>query len=144
MVDVGKKGETVREAVATARVRMLPGVLCAACEGKAPKGDVFAAARIAGIQAAKKTADLIPLCHPLRIDKVDIDFELDSGEGIIVISAMVGATERTGVEMEALVAAAVAALTIYDMCKGMQKDIVIEEIALERKSGGKTPYIRKG
>jgi len=143
MVDVGGKGITVREAVASARLRMRTDVLEAVAEGKTPKGDVFAAARVAGIQAAKKTSELIPLCHPLRIDKVAIDFELDRARGIVKIKAAVKATERTGVEMEALVAAAVAALTVYDMCKALQRDIIIEEIALERKRGGRATYRRK-
>ncbi|MEW6201429.1 MAG: cyclic pyranopterin monophosphate synthase MoaC [bacterium] len=143
MVDVGGKGVTVREAAASARLRMRTDVLEAVAEGRTPKGDVFAAARVAGIQAAKRTSELIPLCHPLRIDKVMVDFKTEPDKGIIKVKAAVKASERTGVEMEALVAATVAALTVYDMCKGMQRDIIIEEIALERKTGGKATYRRK-
>src|SRR5690554_1180349 len=117
MVDVGEKEITVREAVAQAEVHMLSTTLAAIETGNAPKGDVLGAARIAGIMAAKKTPELIPLCHPLLLNKVSVDFELDHARACIVITAAVRCAGKTGVEMEALTAASVAALTIYDMAK---------------------------
>lgn len=142
MVDVSKKGVTVREAVASGFVRMRSGTLRMVREGGLPKGDVLAAARLAGIVATKRTPSLIPLCHPLPLEEVAVDFRFEE-EGIAV-EAGVKATAKTGVEMEALTAVAVAALTIYDMCKSADKEVVIENIRLERKSGGRSgTYVRE-
>jgi cyclic pyranopterin monophosphate synthase len=140
MVDVSGKSATRREAEASAFVVMRPEVL-KALDGN-PKGDPLETARLAGIMAAKKTADLIPLCHPLPLAHVDV--QLWQCENGVAISSKVKTTAETGVEMEALVAASVAALTIYDMCKALDKGIEIREVRLERKSGGKSgDYIRK-
>ena len=138
MVDVGDKAVTRRMAIASARLRTRPEVIEKIAKGQVPKGDVLAAARLAGIMAAKRTADLIPLCHPLSLDTVRLDFDI--GEGVITIRSTTAATARTGVEMEALTAAAVAALTIYDMVKAMDRTAVIEHIRLEEKSGGKSGH----
>ena len=136
MVDVGGKAETARSATAAGRIRMAPGTLAAIRDGSGPKGDVLAAARIAGIMAAKKTGELIPLCHPLALDAVSVDFDFeDTG---IRVTANASLTGRTGVEMEALTAASVALLTIYDMAKAIEKGMVIEEIRLIEKTGGKS------
>ncbi len=143
MVDVGGKEATRREAIAEAMVTMSRDTLRLAIEGQMKKGDVFGAARIAGIMAAKKTPELIPLCHPLPIDAVHLDFTVDEAASSVVIRATVGTTARTGVEMEAMVAAAVAALTIYDMCKAVEKGIAITGINLIRKSGGKSGLWQK-
>ncbi len=143
MVDVGGKEATRREAIAEAVVTMSPETLRLVVEGQMKKGDVFGTARLAGIMAAKKTPELIPLCHPLPIDAVHLDFTVDEGASSIVIHATVGTTARTGVEMEAMVAAAVAALTIYDMCKAAEKGIMISGITLIRKSGGKSGLWQK-
>src|SRR6266567_1298237 len=134
MVDVSAKSASVREAEASAFVTMTPAVLKAIATN--PKGDAFEVARVAGIMAAKRTAELIPLCHPVRLSHVDV--ELRQCENGIAISSHAKTTAETGVEMEALVAASVAALTVYDMCKALDKGIEIREIALERKSGGKS------
>ena len=140
MVDVSAKSATAREAEASAFVAMSPAVLSALA--KNPKGDPFETARLAGIMAAKKTSDLIPLCHPLPLSHVDVS--LTQCENGIAISSSVKTTAETGVEMEALVAASVAALTIYDMCKALDKSIEIREIVLEKKKGGKSgDYLRK-
>lgn len=140
MVDVSAKNSSAREAEASAFVTMSRAVLDALKSN--PKGDPFETARLAGIMAAKKTADLIPLCHPLPLSHVDV--ELEQCENGIAISSQVKTAAETGVEMEALVAASIAALTVYDMCKALDKGIEIREIALERKSGGKSgDYIRK-
>ena len=140
MVDVSDKKANVREAEASAFVAMSAEVLGAL--GRNPKGDPLETARLAGIMAAKKTSDLIPLCHPLSLSHVDVEFR--QCENGIAISSRVKTTAETGVEMEALVAASVAALTIYDMCKAADKGIEIREIVLQRKSGGKSgDYIRK-
>ena len=140
MVDVSGKSATVREAEASAFVAMSPAVLKAL--GSNPKGDPLETARLAGIMAAKKTADLIPLCHPLPLSHVDV--QLRQCENGIAITSKVKTTAETGVEMEALVAASVAALTVYDMCKALDKGIEIREVVLEKKSGGKSgDYIRK-
>jgi len=140
MVDVSAKSASVREAEASAFVTMTPAVLKAIATN--PKGDAFEVARVAGIMAAKRTAELIPLCHPVRLSHVDV--ELRQCENGIAISSHAKTTAETGVEMEALVAASVAALTVYDMCKALDKGIEIRKIALERKSGGKSgDYIRK-
>jgi cyclic pyranopterin phosphate synthase len=136
MVDVAEKAETARIAVASGRVRLQPETVHLLRDGAAPKGDVLAAARIAGIMAAKRTSDLIPLCHPLAVSKIEIDLTIvDSGVEII---AEVGITGKTGVEMEALTAVSIAALTIYDMVKAVDRGAVITDIRLERKSGGKS------
>ncbi|MDF3029473.1 MAG: moaC [Moraxellaceae bacterium] len=137
MVDVGDKAVTGRTAVAEARVRMLPATLALIVEGRMPKGDVFAVARIAGIQAAKKTSDLIPLCHPLMLSSVKVELEAEAPDAVR-ITAMCKLAGQTGVEMEALTAASVAALTLYDMCKAVDRAIVIENIRLMEKTGGKS------
>jgi cyclic pyranopterin phosphate synthase len=144
MVDVGGKAVTSRVATAVATVRMLPDTLRLIVDGGHKKGDVLAVARIAGIQASKKCADLIPLCHPLMLTHVTVDFTIDEAENRIRISATCGLDGKTGVEMEALTAASVAALTIYDMCKAVDKGMVIENICLLEKSGGKSGhYVRQ-
>ena len=138
MVDVGSKPVTARRAVAAATVRMRPDVLATLVEAGGPKGDAFVTARLAGIGAAKRTAELIPLCHPLPLDHVEVSLVPDAAEGSVRITAEVRATARTGVEMEALTAATVAALTLYDMAKALQRDIVIERVELLEKSGGRS------
>lgn len=143
MVNVSKKAVTLRRAVARAEVVMQPGTLRAIAGGAIPKGDVLAAARIAGIQAAKRTDELIPLCHALPIDSVSIAMELKP-PGRMIISAEAVVRARTGVEMEALVAASVAALTIYDMCKAMDRGMTIGPIVLLEKSGGRSGTWRRG
>jgi len=143
MVDVSGKLPTLRTATACAQVRMSPETLALVLEGRAAKGDVFAVARLAGIAAAKKTPDLIPLAHPLAIHAVSIDFKTDRESGTIRVESTVRAHERTGVEMEAMVAASIAALAIYDMCKGIDKGITIGEIALLYKEGGKSGVFRR-
>src|SRR5690348_2349016 len=140
MVDVSAKSRTAREAEASAFVAMSTEVMQSLASN--PKGDPLETARLAGIMAAKKTAELIPLCHPLPLSHVDV--ELRECENGIAISSSVRTTAETGVEMEALVAASVAALTVYDMCKALDKGIEIREVVLQRKSGGKSgDYIRK-
>lgn len=136
MVDVGGKPETARGATATGRIRMSPQTLAAIRDGSGPKGDVLAAARIAGIMAAKKTGELIPLCHPLALDAVSVDFDFEA-DGVRA-TAKASLTGRTGVEMEAMTAASIALLTIYDMAKALDKGMVIEEVRLLEKSGGKS------
>ena len=138
MVDVSAKAETYREARAEARVRMLPTTLQLILEGGHHKGDVFATARIAGIMAAKKTSDLIPLCHPLALAKVEVELQIDEADSSVTIQTLCRLKGQTGVEMEALTAASVAALTLYDMCKAVDKGMVIEQIALISKLGGKS------
>jgi cyclic pyranopterin phosphate synthase len=138
MVDVSDKRETVREAVARALVQMRPATLRLVRRGDAPKGDVLGAARLAGIMAAKRTPQLIPLCHPLRITGVDVTFRDDVRRGELAIEARVRTVDKTGVEMEALTAAAVAALTVYDMVKAVEKGVTIARIQLVEKSGGKS------
>ena len=140
MVDVSAKAETVREARAEAIVTMSKETLSMIVEGKHHKGDVFATARIAGIQAAKRTWELIPLCHPLLLSKVEVNLEPLLETNQVRIQSLCKLTGKTGVEMEALTAASVAALTIYDMCKAVQKDIVIEHVRLLEKSGGKSGH----
>ena len=140
MVDVGGKAVTTRVATAVATVVMQPETLRLIVAGGHKKGDVLAVARIAGIQASKKCADLIPLCHPLMLTHVTVDFTIDEAANRIQISATCGLDGKTGVEMEALTAASVAALTIYDMCKAVDKGMVIENICLQEKSGGKSGY----
>jgi len=143
MVDVSEKAVTAREAVAKGSVRMRPQTLELIKSGGIKKGDVLAVAQVAGIMAAKKTHELIPMCHPLQITGVDIDFAVMEPD-CIEIRATVKTTDRTGIEMEALVAASVAALTIYDMCKAVDRAMVVEDIKLMSKSGGKSgAFIRK-
>ena len=136
MVNVGGKDITSRRAVARCNVQMLPATSSAITSSSLPKGDVIATARIAGIQAAKKTSDLIPLCHPLMLSAVTVNISV--GEGVVSIEAIVESTGQTGVEMEALTACSVAALTIYDMCKSADKSMVIGELTLWEKSGGRS------
>ena len=136
MVDVGGKPETARVAIATGRIRISAAALAAIRDGAVPKGDVLAAARIAGIMAAKKTAELIPLCHPLALDSVTVDFALE--EDGLRATATAALTGRTGVEMEAMTATSIALLTIYDMAKAIDKGMVIEEVRLIEKRGGKS------
>lgn len=138
MVDVADKSETRREAVASGRIRMRPETLALLAEGGLPKGDVLATARIAGIQAAKRTHELIPLCHALALSKVAIEFALDDANGCVDVTATCRLNGRTGVEMEALTAVSVACLTLYDMCKAVDKDMQIGDIQLLAKTGGKS------
>ena len=138
MVDVSGKAVTLREAIAQADVVMAPSTLALVREGGVAKGDVLAVARVAGIQAAKRTGDLIPLCHPLPVDGVEVDFTQTDEAGVLRIRARALTAARTDVEMEAMMAASVAALTIYDMCKAAQKDIRIREVILLEKHGGKS------
>lgn len=138
MVDVGSKQHSEREATAEAYVRMSPATLQMIIEGGHKKGDVFAVARIAGIQAAKKCSDLIPLCHPLMLTSVKVDLQAEPEQNRVRINSTCKLNGQTGVEMEALTAASVAALTIYDMCKAVDKDMTIEQIRLLEKTGGKS------
>ena len=140
MVDVGGKDVTDRRAVARAVVRMSPATLDAVRRGEAPKGDVIGTARIAGIQAAKRTAELVPLCHPLPLSFVDVTADVD-GEAV-VLAAEARTSGKTGVEMEAMTAAAVAALTVYDMVKGLERGVEIADVVLLEKSGGKRDWRR--
>ncbi len=136
MVDVGDKAVTRREAVATGHISMSAEAIAAIRNGSAPKGDVIAAARIAGIMAAKRTSELIPLCHPLALDSVTIDFELlTDGVGVKATASLSG---KTGIEMEALTAASISLLTIYDMVKSVDKAMVIDAVKLASKTGGKS------
>jgi cyclic pyranopterin phosphate synthase len=141
MVDVAGKPDTVRQAIARGRVVMQPATFQIVKQGKTAKGDILAVAQLAGITAAKKTPDLIPLCHPILIDGVNIEFNLDESKSAVEITSTVDSTGKTGVEMEALTATAVAALTIYDMCKAIDRGMKIENIRLVRKSGGKSGTI---
>jgi cyclic pyranopterin phosphate synthase len=136
MVDVGAKAETRRSATASGRIAMQPATMAAVREGSGPKGDVLATARIAGIMAAKKTGELIPMCHPLALDSVTVDFTFDDSG--VVVEATASLTAKTGVEMEALTAASIALLTIYDMAKALEKGMVIEQVRLIAKTGGKS------
>jgi len=136
MVDVSAKADTARTAIAQSQVELTPAIVAAISDNILPKGDLFATVRIAGIQAAKKCSDLIPLCHPLPLSKITVDIELQ-GQAL-VIRALCKTTGKTGVEMEALTAASVAALTVYDMCKGLDKGMVIRETKLLDKTGGKS------
>ena len=138
MVEVGGKPVTERSAVARGVVVMQPETLALLCAGDAPKGDVLAAARIAGIQAAKKTSELIPLCHAIALTSVALEFEPDLAAGRLEVIARVHALDRTGVEMEAMTAVSIAALTIYDMLKAKDRAMTIERIALHEKTGGKS------
>jgi cyclic pyranopterin phosphate synthase len=138
MVDVSPKPDSAREAVARAVLRMRPSTLRAVQRGNAPKGDVLGVARTAGILAAKRTADLIPLCHPLRLTRVEVAFDARPRRGELAIEARVRTVDKTGVEMEALTAASVAALTVYDMIKALEKGVTITNLHLVAKSGGKS------
>ena len=140
MVDVGYKPETERTALAKGEVRMLPATLDLIRQGAVKKGDVLTVAQIAGTMAAKRTAELIPLCHPLPLNQIKIDLQLDDSLPGVQISALVKTTGRTGVEMEALTAVSVGLLTIYDMCKAADRGMVIEDIRLLEKQGGKSGH----
>ncbi|ACA89040.1 MULTISPECIES: cyclic pyranopterin monophosphate synthase MoaC [Shewanella] len=142
MVDVTEKAVTEREARAEAFIEMAPATLEMIMSGSHHKGDVFATARIAGIQAAKKTSDLIPLCHPLMLTKVEVELEAQPEHSRVRITSLCKLSGKTGVEMEALTAASVAALTIYDMCKAVQKDMVISQTRLLEKRGGKSGHFK--
>jgi cyclic pyranopterin phosphate synthase len=143
MVDVGEKNETVREARAQATLRMKPETRRVLLSGEVPKGDALATARVAGIQAAKRTAELIPLCHPLAITGCNVGFEPAGDEERLVIETSVRCADRTGVEMEALTAATVAALTLYDMLKAIDRGMSIEEVVLLEKHGGRSGHYRR-
>ncbi|MBW2650401.1 MAG: cyclic pyranopterin monophosphate synthase MoaC [Deltaproteobacteria bacterium] len=144
MVDVTAKGPTLREAVASGMVLMRSDTVRAVESGGVSKGNVYTTAKIAGIMAAKKTSDIIPMCHPLELTGIDIDFSSDIEKGEITINARVRTFSRTGVEMEAMTAVSVAALTIYDMCKSADRAIVLSDIKLLKKSGGKSgAFVRK-
>ena len=143
MVDVGAKPVTDRRAVARGVVRMTPQTAALVAEGNAPKGDVIGVARIAGIQAAKRTTELIPLCHSLPLSFVDVDIAVDPSTGIVTLVAEARTSAQTGVEMEALTACSVAALTVYDMVKGVERAVEIAGIALIEKSGGKSDWARE-
>jgi len=144
MVDVGAKGETHRIAVASGRIEMRPATFRAVIEGSAAKGDVLGVARIAAIQAAKRTAELVPLAHPIAITRVTAEFRFDAERSAIELVATVECRGRTGVEMEALTAAAVGLLTIYDMVKAVDRGMVIRDLQLEEKRGGKSGHYRRG
>jgi cyclic pyranopterin phosphate synthase len=143
MVDVGDKPATDRRAVARAVVRMSPATAAKVAAGDAPKGDVLGTARIAGVLAAKRTGELIPLCHPLGLDHVDVEAEVDPSAGTVTLTAEARVTARTGVEMEAMTAASVAALTVYDMVKGIERGVEIVSVALLEKSGGRSGTWRR-
>jgi len=143
MVDVGAKAVSERVAVAEARVRMTPDAAAAVERGDAPKGDVVGTARIAGIQAAKRTAELIPLAHPLPLTFVDVKADIDAGEGLVVLTGEARTVDRTGVELEAMTACSVAALTVYDMVKGIERGVEIERVTLLSKSGGRSGEWRR-
>jgi cyclic pyranopterin monophosphate synthase len=140
MVDVGDKDSSRRIAVARGEIRMQPDTLSRILDKRVEKGDVLGVARLAGIMAAKKTPELIPLCHPLPIDSVEVDFTPDHQESLVKIEARVSVNGRTGVEMEALTAVSVAALTIYDMCKAVDKSMTIGPIRLTEKQGGRSGH----
>lgn len=141
MVDVAQKASTMRRARASARVSASKATIDRLRDGSTPKGDVLAAARLAGIMAAKRTSELIPLCHGLALTRVEVELEL--GAAHIAVSAVAEALDRTGVEMEAMTAAAVASLTLYDMLKGVERGITIEHVRLEEKSGGRSGHWRR-
>jgi cyclic pyranopterin phosphate synthase len=142
MVDVGAKPVTDRRAVARAVVRMKPETAALVEAGDAPKGDVIAVARIAGIQAAKRTAELIPLCHPLPLSFVDVEVAIDAAAGLVTLTAEARTSGQTGVEMEAMTAASVAALTVYDMVKGVERGVEVRDLTLIEKSGGRHDWRR--
>jgi len=141
MVDISAKADSEREAVAAGTVQMAPGTLTLITSGSGPKGDVIATARLAGIMAAKRTHELIPLCHPLLLTDIDVELTPDETQGTLEIRATVRTTGKTGVEMEALTAVSVAALTVYDMCKAVDRAMRIEGVRLLRKRGGKSGEI---
>ncbi len=144
MVDIGQKAASQRTAIATGGVRVNEGTFAMIMSGGMKKGDVLGTAQIAGIMAAKRTWELVPMCHQVALTKVDIAFEMDEKEHRVLIRATASCQGMTGVEMEALTAVSVAALTVYDMCKAVQKDMVIEDIRLEEKIGGKSGhYVRE-
>ena len=143
MVDVSPKSDTVREAVAIGGIRMKPATMDKIKQNEIKKGDVLAVARVAGIMAAKKTPDLIPMCHPIIIDNIGVDFDF-VGDDFVKITATAKSSGKTGVEMEALVAASVSALTVYDMCKSVDRGMTIEQIYLETKKGGKSGTYQRG
>ncbi len=138
MVDVGEKAVTSRVAVARGAVRMQPETAAKIADGQIAKGDVVATARIAGVLAAKKTGELIPLCHPLPIDYIDVRIDVDANVGRVALEAEARITAKTGVEMEAMMAVSVAGLTIYDMCKAIDRGMVLEDVCLVKKSGGRS------
>lgn len=140
MVDVGEKSETHRVAVAAGRIRMQPATFEMVRSGSAKKGDVLGIARIAAIQAAKRTSELIPLCHPIPLTRVAVEFELDEAASMVACTVTAETVGRTGVEMEALTAASVALLTIYDMCKAADRGMVIDAVRLLEKKGGKSGH----
>lgn len=144
MVDVGEKAESLREAVAAGTVVMQPETLALIKAGQVGKGDVLGTARVAAIQGLKRTAELIPLCHPVRVVGSDVDFELDEAASAVRIRATVRALDRTGVEMEAMTAVAVAGLTIYDMVKSADRAVCITDVQLLTKSGGKSGTYQRG
>lgn len=141
MVDVTAKEETFREATAQGEVRMKPETLAAVQSGGIPKGDVLAVAQVAGVMAAKRVHELIPMCHALLLTAIDLRFQPDEAKGVLAITATVKAEGKTGVEMEALTAVSIAALTVYDMCKAIDRGMRIESVRLLRKSGGKSGEI---
>lgn len=143
MVDVSAKPETERTAVAQAVVHMAPATAAAILAGDAPKGDVLGVARIAGVLAAKRTGELIPLCHPIGLDHVDVDAVVDAEAGTVTLTATATVVARTGVEMEAMTAASVAALTVYDMVKGMERGVEIGSVVLLEKRGGRSGHWRR-
>lgn len=143
MVDVSDKPVTARQAVARGKVRVAEGTLALVQSGEVPKGDVLGVARLAGIMAAKETSRLIPLCHPLPLSSVEVRVEPDAGAGALNIAVRVKTTAQTGAEMEALTAVSVAALTVYDMLKAVDKEMVIEDVHLVEKSGGRSGYFRR-
>lgn len=144
MVDVSGKGTTQRTAAATATLRMAPATAAMLADGRLPKGDAMAVARIAGIMAAKQTPSLIPLCHPLMLTSVTVDVEVDADAGAAVVTAQVATHERTGVEMEALVAAGVAAFALYDMIKGVERGATVTDVQVVAKSGGRSGEWTRG
>lgn len=143
MVDVGAKADTEREAIARGEVHLAPETLELVAGGRVAKGDVLGVARVAGIMAAKRTGDLVPLCHPLPITRAEVDFRLDRAASRIEIEARVATVGKTGVEMEALTAVTVAALTIYDMAKAVEKGMTIQNVRLIQKTGGKSGTYRR-
>jgi cyclic pyranopterin phosphate synthase len=144
MVDVGHKDATERRATARATVRMSAATAALVRSGDAPKGDVISTARIAGIQAAKRTAELVPLCHPLPLSFVDVELDVDQAAGAVTVTAEARTTAQTGVEMEAMTACAIAALTVYDMVKGVERGVEVGPIVLVEKTGGKADWRREG
>lgn len=143
MVDVGEKQESHRVAIAHGRILMRPETLSLIRQGNSKKGDVLGVARIAAISAAKKTSDLIPLCHPLMLSKISVDFDLQDSPAAVICTARVEVTAKTGVEMEALTAVQVGLLTIYDMCKAVDRDMTMTDIQLIEKSGGRSGHYQR-